>query len=123
MTWLGDPTKATFLSRYETARHQLLEHWADEIVEIADDSTNDFVERKMKDGMTDKEKAEWVYMGETVGRSRLRIDSRKWLLSKLKPEKYGEKLLHTGAGGDGPVEVTFATYAEMTTWGKDKGEK
>lgn len=33
----------------------------------------------------------WVLNGEHVQRSRLRVESRKWIASKLKPKAYGEK--------------------------------
>ena len=35
---------------------------------------------------------------ESVQRSKLRVDTRKWLMSKLAPKKYGEKvdLEHSG---------------------------
>ncbi len=36
------------------------------------------------------------------------MDSRKWVTSKLKPRKYGDKLLHTGGDGEGPVAVKLA---------------
>jgi hypothetical protein len=36
---------------------------------------------------------------ENVNRSRLRVDSRKWLLSKMLPRVYGEKVALTGEGG------------------------
>ncbi len=55
-----------------------------------------------KDGST-----QTVLNGEHVQRSRLRVDSRKWLLSKLKPERYGDKLQHSGPGG-GPVQHAHA---------------
>ena len=32
-------------------------------------------------------------------RSRLRVDTRKWVLSKMLPKLYGDKLQHTGEGG------------------------
>lgn len=37
---------------------------------------------------------------EHITRSRLRVDSRKWLLSKLKPGTYGDKIQHANAAGD-----------------------
>ena len=59
----------------------------DEILEIADDATNDWMRRS-----GNSEQAEWVENGETIRRSALRIDSRKWALSKMNPKKYGDKL-------------------------------
>ena len=37
-----------------------------------------------------------------VARSRLRIDARKWLASKLAPKKYGDKIDATLQGPNGP---------------------
>ena len=49
---------------------------------------------------------EVVFDSTAVQRNRLRVDARKWLLSKLAPKKYGDKLTqeHTGANG-GAIEV------------------
>lgn len=41
---------------------------------------------------------------EEVQRSRLRIDARKWVASKLKPRKYGDKL-EIGTDPDAPPVV------------------
>lgn len=73
---------------------------ADEILEISDDGSNDWMERLGKEG----EPAGWQLNGEHVQRSRLRVDTRKWILSKLAPKRYGDKLQHTGDGG-GPIRV------------------
>ncbi len=47
--------------------------------------------------------------GWTDQRSRLRVDTRKWLLSKALPKIYGDKLTHVGEGPDGAI-VTHVTY-------------
>ena len=60
-------------------------------LDIADDGSNDWVERKNADGSTTE-----VVNGEHIQRSRVRIDARKWLLSKLAPKKYGDKLEFAG---------------------------
>ncbi len=52
----------------------------------------------------DGQAAGWQLNGEHVQRSRLRVDTRKWILSKLAPKRYGDKLQHTGDGG-GPIRV------------------
>ncbi len=58
----------------------------DEILAIADDSVNDWVTRKYGDTEVQ------VPDTEAIQRSRLRIETRKWLMGKLKPKKYGDKL-------------------------------
>ena len=40
----------------------------------------------------------WVLNGEHIQRSRLRVDTRKWYLSKLNPKKYGDKVDVTTKG-------------------------
>lgn len=59
---------------------------ADELVEIADDGTNDYVEREVDGGVR------VVFDGEHFQRSRLRVDTRKWVLSKVLPKIYGDKI-------------------------------
>lgn len=88
-----------FLEQYEISKAECADMYAEEIVEIADDSANDYTEDK--DGKK--------LNTEHVQRSRLRIDSRKWVASKLKPKKYGEKVTQEIGGVDGkPIETTTA---------------
>jgi hypothetical protein len=76
-----------FSSHYATAREIGYRRMADELLEIADDGTNDWVKRQRQDGST-----ETVFDAEHYQRSRLRVDTRKWLLSKALPKIYGDKL-------------------------------
>lgn len=73
-----------FCNRYEEARTIQAEMMADEIIDIADDGTNDYVERATKNGDVIV-----VCDHEHVNRSKLRIESRKWTAEKLLPKKYG----------------------------------
>lgn len=85
MRWLD--AHAAFRDQYARARELQADHFADEILEIADDGTNDWMTREGKDGDGIE-----VANHEHINRSRLRVDSRKWLMSKLAPKKYGEKI-------------------------------
>lgn len=58
----------------------------DEMIEIADDGTNDYMTKEISDGIEVQ-----VLNSEHIQRSRLRIDARKWILSKIVPKKYGDK--------------------------------
>lgn len=69
-----------FAERYARAMDIRTDMMAEELVEIADDGSNDWMERE---GHT-------VLNGEHVQRSRLRADTRKWLMAKMMPKKYGE---------------------------------
>jgi hypothetical protein len=78
-----------FLAQYATAREIGYQSMADETLEIADDSSQDEV--------TDGE-GNVRFNSEFAARSRLRVDTRKWLLSKALPKIYGDKIIqeHTG---------------------------
>lgn len=60
----------------------------EEMFDIADDGSNDWMERTNKDG----DNIGWMVNGECVNRSKLRVDARKWALAKMHPKKYGEKV-------------------------------
>ncbi|MDP3845942.1 MAG: hypothetical protein Q8R10_05895 [Pseudomonas sp.] len=90
LRWLVDETKPEFRLHYAHAREAQADLLAGEILEIADDSSGDtFTD---KDGNTRLDR-------EFVARARLRVDSRKWLASKLAPKKYGDRIEHAGTDG------------------------
>lgn len=66
----------------------------EESLDIADDGSNDWMVREGKDGATG-----WALNGEHVNRSRLRVETRKWFLSRMDPKKYGDKQ-HVEHSGD-----------------------
>jgi len=72
-----------FREKYECAMMLCAEFWAHEIIEISDDSAGDYV--ITEDGRR-------VVDNEHINRSRLKVDSRKWLLSKLLPKRYGDRI-------------------------------
>lgn len=90
-----------FRDQYTRAKEESADALSEEMIDIADDATNDWMER-----LSDEEKSlGYVINGEHVQRSRLRIETRKWLASKLKPKRYGDKVDHSLAGPDGgPVQ-------------------
>src|SRR3546814_4173198 len=96
--WSSDVCSSD-LQQYARARDNQADTLADEILDIADDGSNDYVGEDEK------------YNGDAVARSRLRVDARKWLAGKLAPKKYGEKIDHTLANPDGSP-VVFQTIFE-----------
>ena len=64
-----------FSAKYARARDVQAERFADELVDIADESDS-----------------------EDVSKAKLRIETRKWVISKILPKKYGDKLDLTNAG-------------------------
>lgn len=77
--WMRDDEKLR--KQYELAKRCQIENLIDEIIEIADDTTHDFVMNEHGNEVLNK---------EHVQRSRVRIDTRKWLAGKLKPTLYGD---------------------------------
>lgn len=79
--WLSE--NEVFSDKYARAREAQADTLADEIIDIADDGTNDTYEDEEGNVRTDH---------DVIARSRLRVDARKWIASKLKPKKYGDKI-------------------------------
>lgn len=78
--WMAE--KPEFSEQYAKAKAQAAEALAEEIFDIADDNAFDYTEGK--DG-------ELRVNNDAIQRARLRVDVRKWYLSKIVPKKYGEK--------------------------------
>jgi hypothetical protein len=76
--------------KYRLCRAHTRECWEedmlDEILEIADDSSRDYVQRTGADG-----KVTWVMDREQIARCLLRIKARKWALARMAPRKYGKR--------------------------------
>ena len=96
LRWLRE--KAELRDQYVLARDDLMEYWASDILEIADDGSMDTMAGLNKYG-----DEVMVPNHANVQRDRLRIDSRKWLLSRLKPKVYGD---HLAVDVSGEVAVT-----------------
>lgn len=84
--WLGKSKE--FSDQYARAREEQADALFDEILSIADDGRNDWMERHNNDG----EAIGWRENGEAMRRSQLRVDARKWMAGKLRPKKYSDKL-------------------------------
>ena len=83
--WLQE--REDFAAAYDRARQVRADTWEGEIAEIADDTSQDYVDKVKPDGETYR-----AFDAEHVQRSKLRIDARKWLMAKAAPKKYGEHL-------------------------------
>ena len=76
---------AEFADKYARAKARQAELMVEEIIDIADDGTNDTYVDENGNQKVDT---------DIVARSRLRIDTRKWYASKLAPKIYGDKVDH-----------------------------
>jgi len=110
-------TTQGFYYHYTRARDVGLDVMADDIIEIGDESGDDWIEKKDKDGNVIGE----IVNKEAVMRSRLRSDNRKWYLSKMAPKKYGNErtVRHQQLDGDGketdPVTPEVNIYSDEIT--------
>ena len=75
-----------FGDSYAKSKQEQVEYLVDEMIDIADDTTFDTTIRHNKDGSEYE-----VANNEWINRSRLRIDTRKWLAANLAPRVYGDK--------------------------------
>lgn len=96
-------------ARYARATELRADVQAEEILEIADETADDY--KRDKDGNL-------VPDQEVIARSKLRIDARKWLMAKMKPKKYGEKIAVEG-DADKPIVhehrvIEEKRYLELT---------
>ena len=91
--WLA--ARPEFAEQYARAREVQADAIFEDILDIADDARNDWMERRGED---DKG---WQANGEHIQRSRLRVDARKWMAGKLAPKKYGDKAALELSGKDG----------------------
>ncbi|WP_213956328.1 hypothetical protein [Variovorax sp. dw_954] len=107
----ADPSRSEM---YAHAREDRADVLADEIVAISDEAE-----------LTGKYKGEEFVIGldaATVSRNKLRVDSRKWVASKLRPRVYGEKLQvdgtvnHRGMSDEKLLErlASFGILASLT---------
>lgn len=97
--WLN--ANEAFVEQYVRAREAQADTLFDEMIDIADDGSKDAVG---EDGAIDH---------EHIQRSKLRIETRKWMAGKLRPKKYGDKTL-IGSDPDNPLPEGFAVNLVRT---------
>jgi hypothetical protein len=75
-------TRPQFRADYAQAREVRCDNWAEEIVDIADHRDGDY-ELTLKGNV--------YQVREAVHRSKLRMEGRQWVMSRLLPQQWGEK--------------------------------
>lgn len=86
--WLS--AREEFSKQYARAREEQAEFLADEIISIADELMPVGIDGKIDSA--------------AVNQARLKIDSRKWVASKLKPKRYGDSTTLKG-DADSPLKM------------------
>lgn len=93
--WLR--TNAEFAERYSFSREVAAQVMCDEIIEIADDSGDDWI-----DGWDGRK-----LNRDAIERSKIKIDARKWTLATTMPHKFGNRTNIEVSGKDGGA-ITMA---------------
>ena len=89
--WLNDD--AELAAKYAQARENLIERMANELLEISDADPD----------VSGDGKKDWA----AIQKHKLQVDTRKWLLSKLAPRKYGDRIELAG-DKDAPLKIDHA---------------
>ncbi len=112
MRWIGeaatDPEKMRFREQYDAARESRADAMFEDMLEISDDARNDWMEKNGQDNPG------FLLNGEHVSRSKLRVDTRKWMLGRMSPKRYGDKqaIEHSGPNGEPIKTENVATDAK-----------
>jgi hypothetical protein len=85
--WLEEDEEKS--EQYARATKIRAERIFEDILLIADDQEEDVI--KLEDGRE-------IVNHNKIGRAKLRVDARKWVLSKMDPKKYGDKVDVTSKG-------------------------
>lgn len=93
MRWLFDDEHPEFQEQYARARKIQSEMMADELLEIAD-TTKQGEKRKLTD------KGVEVTTADMIEHRKLQIDTRKWVLARMQPKKYGDRIQHADSDGN-----------------------
>lgn len=83
------------------------EKYADEIIRLADEAASPLLNNEGQP-IKGANGPVMVKTAEATNHARLQIDARKWVLSKLLPKKYGDKVEHEHSGGVTVEVVRFS---------------
>jgi hypothetical protein len=103
---------AAFSERYARAKEDQMQVLEDEIIELADNTKVGETVTHKGDGSTERKVA------DMIEHRKLQIETRKWLMGKLKPKKYGDRTVLAG-DKDAPLGVQLIHSVPQP----DRGEK
>ena len=86
LTWVMDDVDG-LADRYARAREIGIHAMVDEITDIVDDSSNDWIEYETEAGRIVTQVNQ-----EHIARAKLRVDHRKWIAAKVIPALYGDRV-------------------------------
>lgn len=95
--WVVDDIDG-FAARYARAKDLGIDEFVDETIEIADDGTNDWMNTERGPQLD----------SEHIQRSKVRIETRRWLAERMAPKRYGLKQALDLSNTDGTLQVDEA---------------
>ena len=99
-----------FQQKYARAKEFQTYKFDEDLVDISDDARNDWVERENQ-----RTGATFIALNEqAIARSKLMVETRKWLMGKHKPKKYGDRVTNEHVGADGGAIKTEVKSIAMT---------
>jgi hypothetical protein len=105
--WINEDKTRVKSERYARARTERADMIFEEMLEISDTT---------KYGNTIKESEKHgteVTKADMVAHRRLQIDTRKWVLSRMLPKKYGDRITSVHEGGDNPVKINAVFNTDL----------
>jgi len=99
-------------SHIARAREVGYDQMAEECLDIADNSNNDWVNREVRNARGQIE-IQRVADTEHIQRSKLRIETRLKLLAKWRPEKYGDKTIIAGDANGAPIKTEDTSSSRL----------
>jgi len=122
LDWIS--TEPALAEQYAHARDLGYKIIADEILAISDENYT-MIEEDMLDedgqpilderGNRLQRSVKAPISNEALARNRLRVDSRKWMLSKMLPKIYGDKIQTEHVGKDGgPVQLAAVDLKNLS---------
>lgn len=100
-----------FLKQYARAKEESADAMAEDILDIADTPRIGTVTKTKPDGSVETRE------GDMIEHRRLQVDARKWLASKLKPKKYGDRVDLTNSDGSlTGADALAKARARVTEW-------
>src|SRR6266700_4174115 len=89
--------------QYDQAFALWCEVTASEMADIASEGTNDWMDRELSSGRIER-----VVDHENVQRSRLRIDTIKWLMARRNPKRWGDRVEYLVQHDEDPARVAMS---------------
>jgi len=105
--WRFDGKHKEFAEQYDLAKRATIEEMGEEIIEISDEAPT-IVSTVF--GSNERESQYEFTDAAGISRNKLRVDTRKFLLSKIVPKVYGDKIQHEHDAGPTLLDALSEFY-------------